>query len=53
MLQAMAAVINMAAIAHGVPRTTLMDRLSGRVIHGTKMGPTSLERRKKSWLTFL
>jgi len=48
MLRAMAAVeavengsmgINRAAITHGVPRTTLKDRLSGRVVHGTKMGP--------------
>ncbi len=53
MLQAMAAVkdgsmgINMAAIAHGVPRTTLKDRLSGRVIHGTKMGPKSYLTREE------
>ena len=26
-------------IEHGVPRTTLKDRLSGRVIHGTNIGP--------------
>ena len=24
---------------YGVPRTTLKDRLSGRVVHGTKPGP--------------
>ncbi len=53
MLQAMAAVkdgsmgINMAAIAHGVPRTTLKDRLSGRVIRGTKMGPKSYLTREE------
>ncbi len=53
MLQAMAAVkdgsmgINMAAIVHGVPRTTLKDRLSGRVIHGTKMGPKSYLTREE------
>ena len=29
----------MAAYAHGVPATTLKDRLSGRVKHGTKPGP--------------
>ena len=29
----------MAALEHGVPRTTLKDRLSRRVIHGTNMGP--------------
>ena len=31
--------VNMAAIIHGIPRMTLQDRLSGRVIHGTKPGP--------------
>ena len=42
MVEAMEAVrkgntsINRAA---GVPRTTLKDRLSGRVLHGTKPGP--------------
>jgi len=28
-----------AAVKHGVPRSTLNDRLSGRVIHDTKPGP--------------
>ena len=28
-----------AATKHGVPRSTLKDRLSGRVVHGTKPGP--------------
>ena len=28
-----------AALLHGVPPTTLKDRLSGRVAHGTKPGP--------------
>ena len=28
-----------AAVKHGVPRSTLNDRLSGRVTHGTKPGP--------------
>ena len=31
--------INQAARDHGVPKTTLRDRLSGRVIHGSKPGP--------------
>ena len=31
--------MNRAAIEHGVPRTSLKDRLSGRVIHGTNIGP--------------
>ncbi len=30
--------INRAALEYGVPRTTLKDRLSGRVIHGKNMG---------------
>ena len=45
MVEAMEAVgkgntsINRAAVTFGVPRTTLKDRLSGRVLHGTKPGP--------------
>ena len=45
MLAAMEAVkdrtmsINKSALLHGVPPTTLKDRLSGRVKHGTKPGP--------------
>ena len=31
--------VNVAAKAHGVPKTTLKDRRSGCVIHGTKSGP--------------
>ena len=31
--------ISAAARNHGVPVTTLKDRLSGRVLHGTKPGP--------------
>ena len=31
--------INQAAREHGVPKTTLRDRLSGRVTHGSKPGP--------------
>ena len=31
--------VNEAALQHGVPPTTLKDRLSGRVQHGTKPGP--------------
>ena len=30
---------NRAALEYGVPRTTLKDRLSGRVVHGTNIGP--------------
>ena len=31
--------INQAAITHNMPKTTLKDRLSGRVQHGSKAGP--------------
>ena len=31
--------VNRAALEHGVPQTSLKDRLTGRVIHGTKIGP--------------
>ena len=31
--------VSMAAACHNVPRMTLQDRLSGRVVHGTKPGP--------------
>ena len=31
--------INQAALDHGVPPTTLKDRLSSRVMHGVKPGP--------------
>ena len=30
--------INRSAIQYGVPKTTLKDRISGRVQHGTKPG---------------
>ena len=33
--------INRAAVDHGVSPSTLKDRISGRVIHGTKPGPAS------------
>ena len=31
--------VNKAALEYGVPKTTLLDRISGRVVHGTKPGP--------------
>ena len=31
--------VNRAALEHGVPRTTLKDRMAGRVTHGTNFGP--------------
>ena len=43
MLQAMEAVkdgsmgVNLAALQHGVPRTSLKDRLAGRVIHSNQV----------------
>ena len=47
-----------AAWEHGVPRTTLYDRVSGKVVHGTKPWPspyTLHHLKKKSshsfWLT--
>ena len=30
--------VNRTALEYGVPRTTLKDRISGRVVHGTNMG---------------
>ena len=32
--------VNRAAAEHGIPRTTLQDRISGKVQHGTRPGPT-------------
>ena len=31
--------VNAAAQSHGVPKTSLKDRISGRVVHGSKPGP--------------
>ena len=28
-----------AALSYGVPRTTLKDRVAGRVLHGSNFGP--------------
>ena len=65
MLQAIEAVrsgmmgTNQAARAHGVPPTTLKDRLAGRVKHGTRPGPppTLLPRKRMnlhcSWSNLL
>ncbi len=45
MIEAMKAVkdgkmgVNRAVLEHGVPKTSLKDRLAGRVVHGTSMGP--------------
>ena len=32
--------INKIAVMHGVPKSTLLDRISGRVQHGKKPGPS-------------
>ena len=43
--------INRAALDHGIPRSTLKDRISGRVLHGTKPGPSSyLSEREENYL---
>ena len=44
--------VNQAALQHGVPKTSLKDRLSGRVVHGTKPGQglTWIKMKKKSYL---
>ena len=40
--------VNQAALQHGVPKTTLKNRLSGHIIHGTKSGPRPhLDKMKK------
>ena len=39
--------INRAAMEHGVPRTTLKDRLSGRVDHGDNPGPAPYLNREE------
>ena len=44
MLEALHAVkdgegVNQAAILHGIPPSTLKDRLSGMVVHGVNPGP--------------
>ena len=33
--------VNRSALEHGVPRTTLKDRIAGRVKHRTKPGPVA------------
>jgi hypothetical protein len=31
--------VNRAALDHGIPKSTLKDRISGQITHGTKPGP--------------
>ena len=31
--------VNQAALLYGMPKTSLKNRLSGHVVHGTKPGP--------------
>ena len=51
--------ISGAAREHGVPRTTLQDRVLGKVTHGTKPGPkrylneTEEKNYQNSWLKLL
>ena len=45
--------VNQAALLYGVPKTSLKNRLSGRVVHGTKPGPRpylDTVMKKKSYL---
>ena len=43
-----------AAVEHSVPRTTLNDRISGKVKHGTKPGPVPyLSQEEKDLVDFL
>ena len=48
--------ISRAAEMHGVPKSTLHDRISGNVTHGDKPGPDQLlychQLRRKSFQTF-
>ena len=47
--------MNRAAIEHGVSQTTLKDRLSGRIIHGTNIGPKPYltQKEEKQLVEFL
>ena len=41
--------VNHAALEFAVPHTTLKDRISGRVIHGTNTGPKPWKKRRSLW----
>ena len=46
--------VNRSALEHGVLRTTLKDRLTGRVKHGTKPGPVAyLNQKEEELVKFL
>ena len=46
--------VNRAALVFNVPRTTLKDRVAGRVIHGSDMGPKKyLTKEEKELVEFL
>jgi len=46
--------VNRATLEVGVPHTTLKDRASGRVLHGTNVGPKFIYviKKRKNWLNF-
>ena len=39
--------VNRTAELHGIPKTTLKDRVNGRVAHGSKSGPRSCLTRQE------
>ena len=45
--------VNQAALLHGVPKTSLKNRLSDRIVHGTKPGPDRNEEKELASKMFL
>ena len=45
--------IRKAACVYGVPKSTLGDRISGKVLPGTKSGPPSYITEKEELVTFM
>ena len=41
--------VNAAVRCHGVPKTTLENRISRRVVHGSKPGPRQYSKKKRNW----
>ena len=50
-LKQLAKDVNRAALSYGVPRTTLKDRVAGRVLQGSNIDPQAYLKRR-SWWTF-